>query len=102
MIQVLQPLCFQIQSEVVKKLAAAQRAALRTLQNFSGKVCSCQDSIPPELSLLVQQLALVSTYLGGGPGSSVISTSIHQLMVSDRTCVHVPRVDLEFLKAEVV
>lgn len=70
---------------MVKKLAAAQRAALRTLQSFSGKGGGAQDSIPPELSLLVQQLALLSTQLGGGggAGSSEITASVHQLMVGN-------------------
>lgn len=69
---------------MVKKLAAAQRAALRTLQSFSGQRYGAHDSIPPELSLLVQQLALLSAHLGGGGGgSSEISASIQQLMVGN-------------------
>lgn len=79
-------LCHSIvQTEVVKKLAAAQRAALRTLQSFSGKGGGSQESIPPELSLLVQQLALMSTQLGGGGGggSLDITAGVHQLMVNN-------------------
>ena len=72
-----------MQTKVVKELAAAQRAAVRTLQSLGGQVGVAD--ILPELSLLVLQLSLLWSQLGGGTGSgeSDISASLHQLMVGD-------------------
>lgn len=63
----------------VQKLAAAQRAALRTLQGYSrpGK---WPNPIPPELSLLVHQLGLLSSRLGGDANTE-LDTNLQELMV---------------------
>lgn len=71
---------------VVQKLAAAQRAALRTLQGYSSSQRRWGYPIPPELSVLVQQLALLSSQLGGGPNTE-LNTSLRQHMVSDRIII---------------
>ena len=70
---------------MVKKLAAAQRAALRTLQTFGSARERGAGTIPPELSLLIQQLALLAAQMGGGAATtsnSEITANVLQLVVS--------------------
>lgn len=68
---------------IVQKLAAAQRAALRTLQGFSHSGRGLIP-IPPELTFLIQQLGLLSSQMGGGVNIEM-SDDLRQLMVRSHT-----------------
>ncbi len=61
----------------MRKLASTQRAALRTLQGYSGYGRS-PEPIPPELSLVIKQLTSLSCQIGGGGAGNQL---IFQLMV---------------------
>lgn len=69
-----------LQTKTVHRLAAAHRAALRTLANYQGHP---SQHIPPELALLLLQLNLMSSKLGVCEGNDLgLQQAIQQVMVS--------------------
>lgn len=84
-------LCFFIQSQILARLAAAHRGAVRAIQAFVNSLpfTDLQKGLPAsyqELALLIRQMSLLSTQLNAEDKSSV-----HQDLLSmlDRVDVSV-------------
>ena len=70
-----------LQDQATRRLAAVYRSALRLLQKYQGPGHTSQP-LPPELSLLLQQLSLLSQHFGVGGANSELDTTVKVLQVS--------------------
>ena len=73
--------CSFLQDEATRRLASVYRSALRLLQKYQDPGHTSQP-LPPEFSLLLQQLSLLSQHFGVGGANDELDTTVKVLQVS--------------------